>query len=142
MNLPGCMAVLMTWILAGCAGTPTSAGPELITTPLVSAAGDAARGKRLIVAREANCILCHAIPDTGERFMGDLAPPLSGVGIRLSTAELRTRIVDPMRYNPDTIMPAYYRTEGLQRVASAFSGKPVLDGQQIEDVVAYLSILK
>ena len=124
---------------AGCAGT-TDGGP--IVTPLGSMPGDAGRGRALIVSRDANCILCHAIPETGERFMGDLAPPLSGVGARLTSAELRTRIVNPMRYNPDTIMPAYHRTEGLVRVAVPYRGKPVLDGQQVEDVVAYLATLK
>ena len=142
MNLPGGIAVLLTWVMTGCAAPSNSQGPGLITTSLGSPAGDAVRGRALLVSRDANCILCHAIPETAERFMGDLAPSLSGVGARLNAAELRTRIVDPMRYNPDTIMPAYYRTEGLQRVAPAFQGKPVLDGQQIEDVVAYLTTLK
>ena len=35
-------------------------------------------------------------------------------------------------------MPAYYRTEGLTRVAPAFQGKTVLTAAQIEDVVAFL----
>ena len=39
------------------------------------------------------------------------------------------------RLNPDTIMPPYYRTEGLARVAPAYAGKPILDAAQIEDVV-------
>jgi sulfur-oxidizing protein SoxX len=43
---------------------------------------------------------------------------------------------------PQTIMPPYYRTEGLVRVAPAFAGKPILNADQIEDVVAFLSTLK
>jgi sulfur-oxidizing protein SoxX len=39
-------------------------------------------------------------------------------------------------------MPAYFRTEGLRQVASAYRGKPVLSAQQVEDVVAYLATLK
>lgn len=74
--------------------------------------------------------------------MGDLAPELSGVGARLSAAQIRLRIVDPGKLNPDTIMPAYYKTEGLQRVAPAFRGKTILTAQQIEDVVAFLVTLK
>jgi sulfur-oxidizing protein SoxX len=52
------------------------------------------------------------------------------------------RIVDASRFNPDTIMPPYYRTEGLIRVAPAFQGKPILTAEQIEDVVAYLATLR
>jgi sulfur-oxidizing protein SoxX len=39
-------------------------------------------------------------------------------------------------------MPSYYRTEGLDRVAGAFRGKPILEADEIEDVVAYLATLK
>jgi sulfur-oxidizing protein SoxX len=52
------------------------------------------------------------------------------------------RIVDGSRLNPDTIMPSYYRADGLTRVAAQFRGKPILTAEQIEDVVAYLMTLK
>jgi sulfur-oxidizing protein SoxX len=39
-------------------------------------------------------------------------------------------------------MPAYHRTEGLTRVAPALRGKPILNAEQIEDVVAFLTTLK
>jgi sulfur-oxidizing protein SoxX len=55
---------------------------------------------------------------------------------------MRLRIVDQSRLNPATVMPAYYRTEGLSLVAPSFQGKPVLNAQQIEDVIAYLQTLK
>ena len=74
--------------------------------------------------------------------MGDLAPDLAGVGSRLSAGQIRLRIVDPGRLNPATIMPAYYRTEGLQRVSPAFRGKTILTAREIEDVVAFLVTLK
>ena len=57
-------------------------------------------------------------------------------------AQLRLRIVDGSRLNPDTIMPPYFRTTGLQRVAKPFEGKTILTAEQIEDVVAYLATLK
>ena len=51
-------------------------------------------------------------------------------------------MVDATRLNPATIMPSYYRLDGLVRVAPNFRGKPVLTAEQIEDVVAYLKTLK
>ena len=75
-------------------------------------------------------------------FAGDLGPPLSGVGKRLDTAQLRLRVADNQRVNAATIMPSYYRVEGLQRVAPAYRGKPILTAQEIEDIVAYLATLQ
>ena len=49
--------------------------------------------------------------------MGNVAPPLSGIGSRRSAGELRLRIVDPTRVNKDAVMPAYYRVHGLDTVA-------------------------
>jgi sulfur-oxidizing protein SoxX len=107
------------------------------------AAGDADRGRALILGREsANCVLCHALPDPAVRFSGKLGPPLGGVGRTLSVAQLRMRVVDNMRVNPKTIMPSYYRVDGFDRVAGAYRGKTILDAQQVEDIVAYLATLK
>ena len=101
----------------------------------------------MLVAREpANCILCHTAPvdlaSAGVRFSGNLAPSLDGAGSRWTVEQLRLRLVDSSRLNPQTIMPSYYRTEGLVEVAAAFRGKPIMDAQQIEDLIAYLSTLK
>jgi L-cysteine S-thiosulfotransferase len=107
------------------------------------AAGDLQRGRQIVANRQVGmCLLCHAAPIPEERFQGDLAPDLNGVGARLPEAEIRARIADPSRANPDTIMPAYYRTEGLTRVASQFQGKTIFTAEQIEDVVAYLVTLR
>ena len=70
--------------------------------------------------------------------MGNVGPPLAGVGARLSAGELRLRVVDSTRVNPDSVMPPYHRTDGLNRVAVLYRGEPVLNAQQVEDVVAYL----
>ena len=113
-----------------------------IREPLASGTPDAERGRKVLVSRESNCILCHAVPETGERFFGNLAPPLSGVGKRLTAAQMRARIVDPLSFNAESIMPAYYRIEGLNRVAEPLRGKPVLNAEQIEDVIAYLLTLQ
>ena len=92
--------------------------------------------------RSGLCLLCHAGPYPGERFQGTMAPDLSGAGSRWNEGQLRLRIVDASRFNPDTIMPPYYRVDGLNRVAPNFRGKPILTAEQIEDVVAYLMTLK
>ena len=111
--------------------------------PLEGARGDPARGREIAASRQAGlCVLCHALPAGDARFQGNLAPDLAGVGSRLNAAQLRQRLVDPARSNPDTVMPAYYRTEGLPRVAQAQAGRPILGAQQIEDVVAWLETLK
>ena len=86
--------------------------------------------------------MCHAAPETGVRFAGNLAPSLSGVGSRLTGGQLRLRLIDSMRLNRDTIMPSYYRVEGLNQVGATWRGKPVLTAQQIEDTIAYLLTLR
>ncbi len=88
------------------------------------------------------CLLCHSGPFPEERFQGNLAPDLRGVGGRLNAEQLRQRLVDPARFNPKTIMPSYSSTDGLARVAPSLRGKPLLSAEQIDDVVAYLVTLK
>ena len=89
-----------------------------------------------------NCLVCHAIPIPGAPGSGDLGPPLAGIGARLSAGQMRLRIVDAKRLNPETIMPAYYRTSGLNRVGAKFVGQTMLSAQDIEDLIAYLQTLK
>ncbi len=114
---------------------------DAILRPLAADPGDPARGRSVVVNRDMGaCTLCHAVP--GETLFGNIAPPLAGVGARLSAGQLRLRVADSTRVNPGTPMPAYYRTEGLTQVAAAYRGKAILSAQQVEDVVAYLATLK
>ena len=135
-------------VAAGCATTkpdvwsPYLVEGDAIRGPLAAVPGDAARGREVVLSRDSNCLLCHAVPEAGARAMGNLAPPLGGVGARLDEGQLRLRIVDSMRLNPQTIMPSYYRVDGLNQVAAAWRGKPVLTAQQVEDTVAYLLTLR
>lgn len=116
---------------------------DSIPRSLTGQSGDAARGRAIVANRSVGlCLLCHSGPIAEERFQGDIAPSLAGAGSRWSEGQLRLRIVDGSRLNADTIMPAYYRTQGLQRVARNFEGKTILSPAQVEDVVAYLLTLK
>ena len=121
----------------------TAFASDEIPAPLTGVRGESVRGRALVANRHVGlCLLCHSGPFPEERFQGNLAPDLTAVGARLSEGQIRLRIVDSGRVNADTIMPAYYRSEGLTRVASAFRGKTVLTPEQIEDIVAYLTTLK
>ncbi|MDB5640827.1 MAG: cytochrome c soxX [Hyphomicrobiales bacterium] len=114
-----------------------------IRASLTGQPGDPARGRAIVGERQKGlCLLCHKGPFPETPFQGDLAPTLNGVGARLSEGALRLRMVDGANVNPQTIMPAYYRVDGLTRVAPALRGKPLLNAQEIEDVVAYLLTLK
>jgi len=120
----------------------TITGDE-ITASLTGSEGDATRGRAIVTNRQVGlCLLCHSGPFADERFQGNLAPDLAGAGRRWSEGQLRLRIVDASRMNPSTIMPPYYRVEGLERVAPAWRGRPMLTAEQIEDVVAFLTTLR
>jgi sulfur-oxidizing protein SoxX len=115
---------------------------DAIARSLTGVPGDAARGRALVIDRTSTCILCHSGPFPEQKFQGDLAPDLAGAGSRWSEGQLRLRLVDASRLNPATIMPSYYRVEGLDRVGPAWRGKPILSAEQIEDMVAYLVTLR
>jgi L-cysteine S-thiosulfotransferase len=115
---------------------------DAIPKSLTGVPGDAARGRALVEDRTTTCILCHSGPVPEARFQGDLAPGLAGAGSRWSEGQLRLRLVDASRLNPATIMPSYYRVDGLVRVGAAWRGKPMLSAEQIEDIVAYLVTLR
>ena len=115
---------------------------DSIPASLTGAKGDPARGRAIVANRQVGlCLLCHSGPFPEERFQGNLAPDLRNAA-RLTEGQIRQRIVDSRKVNPQSIMPAYYKSEGLARVAPAFRGKTILTAEQIEDVVAYLSSLK
>jgi L-cysteine S-thiosulfotransferase len=113
-----------------------------IPRSLTGKPGDPVRGRAIVVKRESTCLLCHSGPFPEQRFQGDLSPSLAGTGSRWSEGELRLRLVDAARLNAATIMPSYFKIDGLHRVAPNFRGKPVLTAEEIEDVVAYLKTLK
>jgi len=135
----------------GCVSTAVTAPRALalgivgdgIPAPLSSDGGDPARGRALVVARDnANCVLCHAVPDPAIRFAGDVGPSLAGVGRRLSVAQLRLRVADNLEVNRATVMPSYYKVDGLAQVAAVYAGKPILSAREVDDIVAWLATLQ
>jgi sulfur-oxidizing protein SoxA len=115
-----------------------------IPQSLTGGPGNSERGRAVVIhPQQGNCLACHEIPALAdEPFHGDVGPSLAGVADRLDEGELRLRVVEPKVVNPDTIMPAFYKTEGLYRVMPKFEGKPILSAEQVEDVVAFLFTLE
>lgn len=137
-------AQLSAAVAAGPAGAASFVvAGDGIPMPLPGVApGDAARGRAVVASRQIGlCLLCHTGPIAEERFQGNLATDLRGAGQRWTAAQLRLRIADASRINPDTIMPSYFKTEGLTGVAASHAGKTILSAQQVEDVVAWLQTL-
>jgi sulfur-oxidizing protein SoxX len=141
--------ILLSALSAGCAAAdaqealrPFAVTGDAISSSLTGERGDPARGRAIVINRQYTCLLCHSGPFPEERFQGDLSPDLNGTGSRWSEGQLRLRLVDASRLNPDTIMPSYYKVDGLTRVGPAWKDKPILTAAQIEDVVAYLVTLR
>ena len=131
----------MSWLAALVLGAVVVG--DGIPEPLTTQPGDAQRGLGIVTSRQTGlCLLCHSGPFPEERSMGNLSTNLAGAGSRWTAAQLRLRVADARRLNPDSLMPPFHRTAGLQRVGAIWQGRPVLDAQQVEDVVAFLQTLK
>src|SRR5260370_2988770 len=126
--------VALMWLVAAMFALPCAAGAEglrayvavgdAIPVSLTGMPGDATRGRALVVERTSTCILCHSGPFPEQKFQGDLAPDLAGAGSRWSEGQLRLRLVGASGLNPATIMPSYYRVEGLVRFAPPWRATP------------------
>src|SRR5262249_59145283 len=110
-------------LVAACCALGTASGgvaraEDSIPKSLTGARGDPVRGRAIVTNRQVGlCLLCHTGPFPEERFQGNLAPDLAGAGSRSTAAQLRLRIVDASRPNPDTLLPSYFRIHGLPRGA-------------------------
>ena len=113
-----------------------------VSAVLLMAAGDPGRGREVVMRQTSTCLLCHAGPFPNPHLQGTVGPDLHGVGGRLTEGEIRERLVDAGRLNPDTVMPAFGGVGVGARVGAAWRGKPILDAQEIDDVVAFLVTLK
>lgn len=143
------ISVLLAGIVAA---APSATAADLVKYKIVDNAipksltgkkGDPKKGRRWAINRKlGNCLACHEMPIPEQPYHGKIAPDLNGVGSRLTEGQIRLRIVDAKKLNPDTIMPAFYRATGFHRVMKKFAHKTILTAQQVEDIVAYLTTLK
>jgi sulfur-oxidizing protein SoxX len=77
-----------------------------------------------------NCIACHQVPaGAGPAVRADVGPRLDAARLKgWDRARLRALLDDPMRANPDTVMPPYGRHR-------------LLDAGEIERVIDFLHAL-
>ena len=123
-------------VLAVCLVAPVWAQPA--ATP-----GDPQRGRQIVLDRQRGfCLLCHSAPLPEEKFQGNLAPDLVQLVQGQSAQALRERLIDPVRFNPDTIMPRYGQPSMGVRVHPQFAQQVLLQPDEIHDVVAFLMTLQ
>ncbi|PVA10703.1 sulfur oxidation c-type cytochrome SoxX [Pelagivirga sediminicola] len=122
-----------------------------VEASLTGVPGDAANGRKIVGDKGlGNCVACHQNGDmTDIPWHGEIGPMLDGAGERWSEAELRGIVANAKMMFPDSMMPSFYKVDGFIRPGKAFTGKaaddsfgPLLEAQQVEDVVAYLTTLK
>ena len=141
------MAALASCLLAGGAHAQQPIKLDVVADALpkslTGAPGDAAAGKKVFLTRTlGNCLACHQVTSLkSEEFHGEFGPSLDGVAGRYNEAQLRLIVADPKRIFTGTVMPAFYKNDGLDRVRPEFVGKPILTAAQVEDVVAFLKTL-
>ena len=152
--------VISTTIVAAMLAAPAIANPispseipweDEVTIPvsLSGTPGNIENGKVLMNKGAGNCIACHAVTDLSNlAFHGNIGPSLDGVADRWTEAEIRGIVANAKKMFPETMMPAFYKTEGYIRIGDAFTGKapegdvgPLLTAQEIEDLVSYLVTL-
>ena len=133
--------VCLGMLVSGAQAADNTSSPQLAVEGMAAtksaATANIERGRKLLLNRQdTGCILCHVVP--GFKDGGNMGPSLVEVGQRLSPEMLRQRIADPRVLNPQTFMPAYFSTKGLQNVAKPLKGKTVLTEQALEDIISYL----
>jgi len=115
-----------------------------IPESLTGKPGDPDAGRAAMInQRLGNCLACHqstALKD--QPFHGEIGPALDGVADRYSEAQIRLIVVNAKEMFDGTMMPAFYKSDGLTRVMDSFSGKSILSAADVENVVAYLKTFK
>lgn len=114
------------------------------TTLSHSAARAVQEGLRIMSDRAlGNCLACHVLTPVESSGRNEvtrtLGPSLDKVAARYSEERLRQWVTDARAINPNTLMPPFGSTTGLQRLSSTTS---VLSETQISLVVAVLLTLR
>ncbi|WNJ98904.1 sulfur oxidation c-type cytochrome SoxX [Thalassospiraceae bacterium LMO-JJ14] len=141
-------ALAAAFLLAGTAYAADLVKYEVVDNSvnksLTGKAGDPQKGVKTFTNRKlGNCLACHQVTAlSAQPFHGEIGPSLDGVAGRYSEGQLRMQVINAKVINPDTIMPAFYRVNGFHRVLDKFKDKPILNAEEVEDVVAYLKTLK
>lgn len=122
-----------------------------IEQSLSGTAGNPEDGKKVFAtAALGNCVACHAAEISKDiPFPGTVGPALDGAADRWTEGQLRGIVAKAKMTFDGTIMPSFYQTSGYIRPGNAYTGKagteplpPILNAQQVEDVVAYLLTFK
>ena len=108
-----------------------------VALSLTGVAGDAVNGRKVFANRKkGNCLACHVNSDWSELgFHGEVGPSLDGVGERWTEAELRGLVSNAKETFEDTIMPAFYRSDGYFRNLKKFEGATIISAQEVEDIL-------
>lgn len=135
--------IFISFYVNACSHEVSNPQSDSLDTPLTSLAGDPLSGQNIFIHRDkGHCVLCHTIAGLKVEFQGNIGPPLSNVGERLTEGQIRLRLVDYDRVKPGALMPSYYRTDALNQVEQKYIGKTLLSEQDIEDLTAYLKTLQ
>jgi mono/diheme cytochrome c family protein len=98
----------------------------MAAVPGVSAAQDAAKGEQVYAAQK--CAVCHMVAGKGNKNN-----PLDGVGSKLSAADLREWIVDPVA------AAAKHKSTKKPPMPRTYAKLPAAD---VDALVAYMQSLK
>jgi len=92
------------------------------------ASSAAAAGKKVAENRKkGNCFACHAYE--GIKLPGNIGPPLVAMKARFpDKARLKAQLVDPVQFNPDSMMPPYGKHN-------------IISGKDIDNIVEWLYTL-
>lgn len=145
--LAGSLAILLSSVAIASETTPDDVKFDEgeVKASLTGKAGDPKAGREWYAGRKlGNCLACHQTTDLAQLpFHGEVGPAMDGVADRYEVAQLRAILINSKEvFGDETIMPGFYSTKAGVRVADKFQGKTILNAQQVEDIIAYLTTLK